>query len=126
MTTTTTRQRKSPQRDSLIAELMQDYDCKSERELRARLKAAEAWAEQYGIVIATAGGIADENVRYIAFRVGRMVSQCDGRMEISCYTDAQSWKSAAHRRLLGASLALFLMTCPMTRRKIEAGQHIRT
>jgi len=118
--TTATRKRQSKRPDPLIAELLESYGIATETELHARLKSAEAWAKEHGVRI---GEGCDEGAMCVSASAGRMVSQYAGRVQVDLSTDSESWKSAAHRRLLTAALALFLMTHPVTRRNVEAGRH---
>jgi hypothetical protein len=106
-------------RDALVRELMQDYGCETEQELRMRLRTATAWANEHGVHLADheydgAPGPCAE--------VGRTVHDDIARVVVTFNTSPAEWKSQRHRRLVCAALALFLFTHPVTRRNIEAGR----
>lgn len=124
--TTASHTRPPKMRDPLIAELLEGYGIATERELRSRLKAAQAWADKHA---AQFNGVSDGEADGLGLEIGPEVSRVDDghvrRMCIEIFTDDKAIKAPAHRRLLKAASALFLYTHPVTRRHIEAGRHSR-
>jgi hypothetical protein len=117
--TTATRTKR---RDPLVGELMRDYGFKTERELRARIREANAWLSECGMSVVD--GL-DDGAQLYSVELGRAVSKTNEsvrRLEVSYATGDAAFKSPAHRRLLSGALALFLYSHPVTRRKIEAGR----
>ena len=119
---TTTTAKRSKRRDPLVAELMQDYGCKTESELRSRLRTAVIWANKHSTLVLS-GECMDAAESHMA-EVGRVVSKvgdCASRIKVCYSTDAKSFSQRPHNRLLRAALLLFLFSHPVTRRAVESG-----
>lgn len=101
-------------REALMRELMRDYGCATEQELRMRLRTATAWAEEHNVAFGDGFGAIGPH------EDSQSVFVDVASLHLEYYTAGKP--SPAHRRLLESALALFLFSHPVTRRQIEEGR----
>jgi hypothetical protein len=112
--TTATR---STGRDTLIGELMRDFACETEQELRMRLRTAIAWANEHGVQFGR--GFNDVGIRRGEDTAYGYVEVANVAIQVH---SSYAALTPAHWRLIRAALALYLFTHPVTRRQVEAGR----